>query len=135
MQYNLRKSKERKMTMKTIFKEINDLCISMIAVVELLEEHPQLPVLGEKLRFFSDELKRIAELKPAAPQSYVKTLSINEQHPILVMCLEQAKDRMDGLNENSPTYDVVDELKSIISTLQNFADSVAAELATFDDFK
>ena len=120
--------------MKTIFEEVETLCNSMIAIAELLEDRPQLPVPSEKMRFFSNELKRISELKPAAPQTYTRKLINNKDYPVLVMCLEQAKERMDELNENSSTYDVVDELKSIVGTLLNFVDSLREIIEPFEQF-
>lgn len=110
--------------MDKVIKEVENLCLSMHNFKEHLEDNPQLPVLGEKLRYFAAEIERIVAIEPVCPSSYVKKFLIESHRPVLVMCLEQARDRLESLSENNTVYEIIDELGDISSRLQETASTV-----------
>lgn len=105
--------------MDEIIKEVENLCLSMHTFKEYLEDNPQLPTLGEKLRDFASEIESIIATKPLC-------LSLDEKqlYAVLVMRLEQAKDRLESLGENNTVYEIIDELGDISSRLQETTSTV-----------
>lgn len=109
--------------MDKVIKEVENLCLSMHTFKEHLEDNLQLPIVGEKLRYFAAEIERIIAIEPVCT-SYLQKLNIEEYRPILVMRLEQAKDRLESLNKNHTVYEIIDELSDISSRVQETASTV-----------
>ena len=99
--------------MDEIIKEVENLCLSMHTFKEYLEDNPQLPTLGEKLRDFASEIESIIATKPVC-------LSLDEKqlYSVLIMRLEQAKDKLESLSECNTVYEIISELSDISSRIQ-----------------
>lgn len=114
--------------MDIVIKEVENLCLSMHTFKEHLEDNPQLPILGEKLRYFASEIERIVAIKPVCLSRDEKELS-----PVLVMRLEQAKDKLESLSECNTVYEIITELSDISSRIQEAIETAQSSFYEIDD--